>query len=62
MGLSACRHVETQGFMRHKELLVAPHRVIPAQAGIQTHPQRTSGQSVHLMVTDYYFDCPASSL
>jgi len=39
--------------MRHEELLAAPHRVIPAQAGIQTHPQRTAGQSVQIMVTDY---------
>ena len=27
-------HVETRGFMCHEEPLAAPHRVIPAQAGI----------------------------
>ena len=36
-------HAETRGFMRHEELLAAPHRVIPAQAGIQVCPQRTAG-------------------
>ena len=33
-------HVETRGFMRHEELLVALHQVIPTQAGIQACPQR----------------------
>ena len=28
--------------MRHEEPLAARHRVIPAQAGIQGHPQRTA--------------------
>ena len=36
-------HVETRGFMCHEEPLVAPHRVIPAQAGIQVCPQSTAG-------------------
>ena len=38
--------------MRHAEPFAAPHRVIPAQAEIQTHPQRAAGQSVQIMVTD----------
>ena len=33
-------HVETQAFMRHEEALAALYHVIPAQAGIQAHPQR----------------------
>ena len=37
--------------MCHEELLVARHRVIPAQAGIQACPQRIVGQPVHIMVT-----------
>ena len=34
---------EPQAFMFHEEPLAARHRVIPAQAGIQTCPQRTAG-------------------
>ena len=37
-GLASACYVETQGFMRHEETLAAPHRVIPAQAGIQVCP------------------------
>ena len=44
-------HVETRGFMFHKEPLAARHRVIPAQAGIQAHPQRTAGQCCRRLPT-----------
>jgi hypothetical protein len=36
-------HVETREFMFHEELLVALHRVIPAQARIQACLPRTAG-------------------
>ena len=35
----------------HSELPVAPYPVMPAQAGIQGHPQRVAGVCAH--------DCPA---
>ena len=36
-------HVATRWLTFHDEPLAAPHRVIPAQAGIQACPQRTAG-------------------
>ena len=44
-------HVETRGFMRYEESLAAPHRVIPAQAGIQVHPQRADHPAAQCATT-----------